>query len=37
VPSLPGQPLRANAVISSLEHPGLTQWIRTWPRRSPVA
>jgi HAD superfamily hydrolase (TIGR01509 family) len=37
VPSLPGQPLRANAVISSLEHPSLTQWIRSWPRRPRVA
>jgi HAD superfamily hydrolase (TIGR01509 family) len=31
VPSLPGQPLAADAVVSTLEHPGLTGWIRTWP------
>jgi HAD superfamily hydrolase (TIGR01509 family) len=34
VPSIPGQALRADAVISTLEHPSLTRWIRTWPRRS---
>ena len=31
VPSLPGQLLCADAVISTLEHPGLIEWIGTWP------
>jgi HAD superfamily hydrolase (TIGR01509 family) len=31
VPSLPGQPLCADAVISTLEHPHLIRWIGSWP------
>jgi HAD superfamily hydrolase (TIGR01509 family) len=30
VPSLRGQPLCADAVISTLEHPSLIRWIGTW-------
>jgi len=36
VPSLPGQPLCADAVISTLEHPSLTRWIGTWHTPPPV-
>jgi len=36
VPSLPGQPLCADAVISTLEHPSLIKWIGTWLTPPPV-
>jgi HAD superfamily hydrolase (TIGR01509 family) len=36
VPSLSGQPLCADAVISTLEDPSLIRWIGTWPTK-PVA
>jgi HAD superfamily hydrolase (TIGR01509 family) len=32
VPSLPGQPIHADAIISTLEDQNLIRWIRTWPR-----
>jgi HAD superfamily hydrolase (TIGR01509 family) len=37
VPSLPGQDLCADAVISTLEHPSLISWIRSWLTPPPVA
>jgi HAD superfamily hydrolase (TIGR01509 family) len=33
VPSLPGQPIHGDAVVSTLEHPSLIRWIRTWSPR----
>jgi HAD superfamily hydrolase (TIGR01509 family) len=35
VPSLPDQSLCADAVVSTLEHPGLIRWIGTW-RAPPI-